>query len=205
MTEAIAIERPVIRKDSFEFERYKQFYKYFPAGTRSVLDVGCNTGRGGTSLKKIDPDLELYGLDLSEKRLAEVPKDAYTDTILGSCTDIPAESDSFDVVVQGEFIEHLSFADTIPTLTECYRVVRSGGRLMLTTPNPEYFLLKINGKSVMGGEHISQHYYRSMIDLLHYAGFSDVKARGTGKVSRYLGEHFPLMAAYGSYMLIASK
>lgn len=43
-----------------------------------------------------------------------------------------------DVVVAGEFIEHLVYHDFIFSLKEFFRVLRPGGRLLLTTPNPEY-------------------------------------------------------------------
>jgi hypothetical protein len=36
-------------------------------------------------------------------------------------------------------------------------------------------------------------------------GFSNVKTLGTGRVSRYLGCHFPLLSVYGSYMIYGDK
>jgi len=32
-----------------------------------------------------------------------------------------------------------------------------------------------------------------------------VKVYGSGKVSRYLGSHFPVKAVYGSYLVLADK
>jgi hypothetical protein len=36
-------------------------------------------------------------------------------------------------------------------------------------------------------------------------GFSHIRLRGSGRVSRHLGERFPLLAAYGSYLVTADK
>ena len=33
--------------DPFTIERYNQFFKHLPKTTKTLLDVGCNTGRGG--------------------------------------------------------------------------------------------------------------------------------------------------------------
>jgi len=36
-------------------------------------------------------------------------------------------------------------------------------------------------------------------------GFSRVRVYGSGKATRYLGQHFPLTSAYGSYLIRAYK
>lgn len=41
--------------------------------------------------------------------------------------------------------------------------------------------------------------------MLEQIGFVQVQIRGSGKISRLLGENFPLMMAYGSYLAIADK
>ena len=33
--------------EPFTIQRYHQFFKYLPKTTKILLDVGCNTGRGG--------------------------------------------------------------------------------------------------------------------------------------------------------------
>ena len=33
--------------DPFTGKRYRQFHRFFRADSRKILDVGCNTGRGG--------------------------------------------------------------------------------------------------------------------------------------------------------------
>ena len=49
--------------DPFTLNRYLQFSKFIKDGNY-VLDIGCNTVRGGGVLKNIFPNLKLYGIDL---------------------------------------------------------------------------------------------------------------------------------------------
>ena len=190
--------------DPFTLERYQQFFSFFPKGSVKVLDIGCNTGRGGVRLKELNPSLTLLGLDCAQERLDTLPE-CYSNRVYGLSTDIPIEDRSVDVIVAGEFLEHLYPADVDKTLCEFQRVLRIGGRLLLTTPNPSYIKNKLNGKSVYGVSHLTQHFPKVLRLRLQMHGFSGVRIYGSGKVSRYVGWHFPLMAMYGSYLVLANK
>jgi len=203
--EDLNIEQEVSETDPFTLERYEQFFHHFPKPLKTVLDVGCNTGRGGRIIKELNSNIYLAGLDCVQSRLDKLDSGIYDQTICSYSTNINTKDNSFDVVVAGEFIEHLYPYDVLPTLQEFYRVIRLGGRLLLTTPNPNYIKLKITGGSVLGGAHVSQHYPAELKKELEVVGFVNVKILGSGKVSRFLGENFPLLSLYGSYLTIADK
>jgi len=194
----------VSEEDSFTIERYTQFYGLFPSAAVRVLDIGCNTGRGGACLKQINPSLEIYGMDCVKGRLDRLPP-SYTGGIYGLSTEIPVEDRLYDVIVAGEFLEHLYPRDVDATLCEFQRVLRIGGRLLLTTPNPSYVKNRIQRKTVYGISHLTQHFPKVLKQRLQMHGFSGVKLHGSGKVSRYLGSRVPLLAIYGSYMVQADK
>lgn len=202
--EADNIQQVSSEIDSFTEDRYRQFYKYFPSNSINVLDLGCNTGRGGTILKTLNLRLEIAGIDVVKERLARLPSNVYSRSYYGSSTAIPCESNYFDVVVAGELIEHLYPEDVKKTLLEVYRVLKSGGRFLLTTPNPNDLKRKLRRESILGGAHVSEHYPGRLKDQLYEIGFNKVIITGSGKVSKYLGEKFPLFI-YGSYFVIASK
>lgn len=191
--------------DDFTLERYRQFYHFFPKSVKNVLDLGCNTGRGGEVLKDINKSLELTGLDVIKDNIDRLPKDVYKHGICGSATDIPVDDDTFNVVVAGEIIEHLYPKDVYKTLTEAFRVLKIGGRFLVTTPNPRYIQRKFYHKSVLGGSHLSQHFHEILRYELMMVGFSNVRILGSGRVSRYLGYRFPIKSIYGSYLAIATK
>lgn len=202
--EAYNIQQVSSEIDSFTEDRYRQFYRYFPSNSINVLDLGCNTGRGGTILKTLNSRLEIAGIDVVKERLARLPSNVYSRSYYGSSTAIPCESNYFDAVVAGEFIEHLYTEDVKKTLLEVYRVLKSGGKFLLTTPNPNDLKRKLRGESILGGAHVSEHHPRSLKDQLNEIGFKRVIILGSGKVSKYLGEKFPL-CIYGSYLVIAGK
>ncbi|NET66962.1 MAG: class I SAM-dependent methyltransferase [Moorea sp. SIO1G6] len=190
--------------DSFTLKRYEQFFSFFQKEAVKILDVGCNTGRGGLRLKELNPNLTLFGLDCVQERLDVLP-DCYSQKVYGLSTDIPMEDRFFDVITAGEFLEHLYPADVDQTLCEFQRVLKIGGRLLLTTPNPNYIKNKIIGMSVYGVSHLTQHFPEVLRLRLQMHGFSGVKLYGSGRVSQYLGWHFPLMSMYGSYLVVANK
>lgn len=190
--------------DPFTEDRYRQFYKFLPVGTDSVLDIGCNTGRGGSVLKSLNSNLKVYGLDVVRDRLDRLPKNVYEEGVHGYSTQIPNADNTYDVVVAGEFIEHIYQADVDQTLGEIFRVLKIGGRLLLTTPNPSDIKRKMRGKSILGGAHVSQHFADTLKLKLRMAGFSRVRVYGSGKVTRYVGSHFPLFI-YGSYLATGDK
>jgi len=202
--EALNLKQPESEQDPFTEDRYRQFYKFLPKKASSVLDIGCNTGRGGSALKSLDRNLKLYGLDAVRDRLIRLPKDAYETGIHGYSTSIPAADNTYDAVVAGEFIEHIYQADVDQTLGEIFRVLKIGGRLLLTTPNPCDIKRKLRGHSILGGAHVSQHFPDTLKLKLRMSGFSRVKIYGSGKVSRYVGIRFPLVI-YGSYLAIGDK
>lgn len=202
--EALNLTQPESEHDPFTEDRYRQFYGFLPKGACSVLDIGCNTGRGGSVLKGLDGSLKIYGLDAVRDRLDRLPKNVYEEGVHGYSTKIPNEDGTYDAVVAGEFIEHIYQADVDQSLGEIFRVLKIGGRLLLTTPNPGDIKRKLRGRSILGGAHVSQHFPDTLKLKLRMAGFSRVRVYGSGKVSRYLGSHFPLFL-YGSYLAIGDK
>jgi len=191
--------------DPFTVERYRHFAKHFPLGARRLLDVGGGTGRGGRDLKRVFPEISLTGLDCVPERTACMDKAVYDARICAFADSLPFTDGYFDAIVAGEFIEHVPGPKIEPTLHEFFRVLRLRGRLLLTTPNPDYIRNKLQGLSVISdSSHVSQHYPKILKLRLRMAGFSRVQLIGSGKMSRLIGRRFPL-TFYGSYLCIASK
>lgn len=198
-------QQTVSEEDTFTTERYEQFARMLPKGKLRILDVGCNTGRGGLRLKQLRPEIELVGLDAVLERLNALPVGVFSDSLHCLSTAIPSPDQSFDAILAGEFLEHLYPIDVDPTLCEFQRILRIGGRLLLTTPNPNYLRSRFRQKTVYGVSHLTQHFPFLLRRRLMMHGFAKVKIRGSGKVSRYLGTHIPLLPLYGSYLITADK
>lgn len=195
----------VSETDPFTDERYVQFHRHLDPSALRILDVGCNTGRGGKVLKELRPAVDIVGLDCVQSRLDRLLQGVYSGVICSFTTDIASPVDRFDAIVAGEFIEHLAESDVDPTLLEFLRVLQPGGTLMMTTPNPAYLRWKIYGGGVLGGAHLSEHLPSELARRLRRLGFEKVQIRPSGKVTRYLGEWWPIMSFYGSYLIFAQK
>ena len=196
----------VSQTDSFTPERYGQLYSHFPRDVKMVLDVGCNTGRGGQVLKARNASLEITGLDFVPERIAVLDRTVYTHAVCGFSAAIPAADGSFDVIVGGEFVEHLLPAQVDTTLMEFFRVLRLKGRLLLTTPNPKSLKNKLKHLSVLlEPSHLSQHFADCLAFRMRSVGFSRVKVFGSGRVTGYLGQRFPFLSIYGSYLIRGDK
>jgi 2-polyprenyl-3-methyl-5-hydroxy-6-metoxy-1,4-benzoquinol methylase len=198
-------EQEVSETDPFTERRYRQFVSHFPRSVETVLDVGCNTGRGGAVMKHLRPELRVTGLDCVPERIAALDPTAYDAKICGFTDAIARDSDSFDAIVAGEFIEHLPPDAVFRTLCEFFRLLRLRGRLLMTTPHPRYWKNRLQRASVLGGAHISQHYPANLKRRLMDIGFSGVKIRGSGRVSSVVGANFPISSLYGSYLVRAVK
>lgn len=198
------VQQECSENDPFTIKRYEQFFNFFPKKAVKVLDVGCNTGKGGLRLKDLNSKLILFGLDCVQKRLDILPE-CYSERVYGLSTNIPIEDRVIDVITAGEFIEHLYPIDVDKTLCEFQRVLKIGGRLLLTTPNPNHLKNKISKKSAYCTSHLTQHFPKILRFRLQMHGFSNIKIYGSGKVSQYLGCYFPLTSVYGSYLIVANK
>ena len=101
-----------------------------------VLDVGC--GYGATALHlATEHGCEVVGQNISERELEVAEQLAKEQGLSGQTTfqwgdfhDIPAEDDSFDAVWSQEAFLHA--VDKPRVLAECRRVLRPGGRLVIS-------------------------------------------------------------------------
>lgn len=90
-----------------------------------ILDVGAGGRRLKEGILKRVPAVQYKSMDVDRTE----EHDYYS---LGEI------KEPFDVIVMSEVIEHLSFDDGIKLLKELRRILRSGGRIIVTTPNTHH-------------------------------------------------------------------
>jgi 2-polyprenyl-3-methyl-5-hydroxy-6-metoxy-1,4-benzoquinol methylase len=98
-----------------------------------VLDLGCGEGVLASALRAAG--VEVLAADVAAeplRRAAERDPELEL-ALLGSEAEWSLPDAHFDVVWAGEVIEHV--LDTAAWMSEVRRVLRSGGRLLLTTPS----------------------------------------------------------------------
>ena len=100
---------------------------------KRVLDVGCGKGRFARIFKEAEPEVEIWGLDISEAMLRFVPEDIHTRA--GSMTELPFEDAFFDGAYATESLEHA--VEISKAVAEICRVVKLGGRIAIIDKNAE--------------------------------------------------------------------
>lgn len=106
-----------------------------------ILDIGCGSGYLGFLLKKDFPEISIIGFDISETAIAQINSYEKAYTLSLDNSDIPEADNSFDVVVCAEVIEHIYDIDHC--LTEIKRVLKPGGKAIITTPNFSFWRYRI--------------------------------------------------------------
>lgn len=99
----------------------------------SLLDIGCGDGWFLKQISRIQPSLDLYGIDVSMFQLGKAANQPFR---LAQCNleeGLPFEEQKFDFVYAAEIIEHVYSPDFL--LSEVNRVLRNEGYLLVTTPN----------------------------------------------------------------------
>ena len=106
--------------------------RYAPPGSK-ILDLGCGNGISARLINQAGHDVvgtDISPLFLQEARAWENGQLRYQ---VCDVLELPFETASFDVICSNELIEHLPDVET--ALAEMMRVVRKGGRIVLSGPN----------------------------------------------------------------------
>jgi len=104
-----------------------------------ILDVGC--GDGFISEEFVGKG-DVYGVDISEKRL-KVAREKGIKAIRADLeTGIPFRASSFDLVIASEVLEHIFDTDFL--IEEIRRVLKPNGHLIVSVPNVCCFTSRAN-------------------------------------------------------------
>jgi 2-polyprenyl-3-methyl-5-hydroxy-6-metoxy-1,4-benzoquinol methylase len=101
-----------------------------PAGW--TLDLGCRDGSLATALDL--PPQRTVGIDIDEESLSVAAASGAFKPCRGDLWGaLPFRSESLDLVVAGEIVEHVPFPSDL--IAEVARIIRPGGRFVGSVPN----------------------------------------------------------------------
>lgn len=160
-----------------------------------LLDVGCSSGALLAVAAKLG--FSPSGVEIASKA-AETARRAGFEVFCGLLYDACYEDETFDVITAFELIEHLS--DPFLLLSECHRILKKDGVLIINTPNAASWTAIVMRErwdgfslSSMGG-HVSFFSPRSLTHLAGRCGFS-VECLETRRV-RFAESHHVTPIAY---------
>ena len=155
-----------------------------------VLDLGCGAGRFVAALR--DAGADPVGVELAEGALERARRNVPGADLRALAADgaIPLEDSSVDLVWCSEVIEHVP--DTAGLLSEVRRVLRTGGRVLITTPSYDparrlpIAALRWEAHFDPLGQHVRFYTRRSLARVLDTFAFEavDVRARRGMLVAR---------------------
>ena len=149
-----------------------------------VLDLGCGAGRFVAALARAGADP--VGVELAENALERARRNAPGADLrlLEPDGSVPLEHASVDLVWCSEVLEHA--ADGQHLLLEARRVLRSGGRLLVTVPfhgrlkAAAIALTRFEAHFDPQGQHLRFFTRRSLGRMLADAGFDDLRIEAAG-------------------------
>jgi len=126
-----------VREIWYEHYHRYAFAKRLVAG-KDILDAACGEGYGSHMMVK--KAKSVTGLDIDSNTIKHAQNRYKSDNLTyieGSCSALPFESNSFDVVTSFETLEHLEHQQQM--LAEFNRVLKSDGILIISTPDKKYY------------------------------------------------------------------
>jgi ubiquinone/menaquinone biosynthesis C-methylase UbiE len=147
----------------------------------SVLECGTGPGYLFSFLQEWFPRTKLYGIDIDCQAILKAKEgNQKAECVLASAQSLPFANQTFDVIITFHMVEHLVKPKEF--FQEAQRVLRTGGTLIMATPNPVGIgarLLKQRWTSYIP-EHISLHPPSEWQGMLAANGFSILREGTTG-------------------------
>lgn len=146
--------------------------------TESILDLGCSFGRLYSVISKYSKNI--YGVDVNLDAINEAKKYDYRALVKGSAEDTNFASEYFDAIICWAVYD---VVDQTESLIEENRVLKKGGKLLITGKNVNYelgdrnaFIAERNAKLKSFPNHFTDVY--KLIDNISIFGFRIINGFG---------------------------
>lgn len=130
--------------------------------SRSILEAPCGFGYGAAYLSKYCKEVD--ALDIAEENIIfskRAFRQANIKWATGDVTALPYMDNKFDAYVSFEVFEHLPVDTAKLHIEEAYRVLRNGGRFIISTPNREM------RKNVKNPFHVKEYDFNEFSEVLN--------------------------------------
>jgi ubiquinone/menaquinone biosynthesis C-methylase UbiE len=124
-------------QDEYYVNDRSEILQFLPADAQTLIDVGCGQGLFSAAVKKQFPSCEVWGLEPFSQP-AQSARGRCDKLIVQSFDEANLPEGYFDVVTMLDVLEHMSWPE--PALAKVRRILKPGGKVVLSLPNVQYFL-----------------------------------------------------------------
>lgn len=133
-----------------------------PSKSGNILEAPCGFGYGAAYLSRYCKEVD--ALDIAEENI-KFSRQAFRQSnikwVTGDVTALPYMDDKFDAYVSFEVFEHLPVDTAKRHIVEAFRVLKNGGRFILSTPNREM------RKNVKNPFHVKEYDFNEFSEVLN--------------------------------------
>lgn len=149
------------------YEVVKAIEKYCENPKR-ILDLGTADGLMLSRIKNKYPEAECMGVEYAQE-LIDANEDSRIKIIQGNAQRLPFPDNQFDIVIATAIIEHVERPEKL--ISESCRVLKRGGVLIITTPNPFFEKIASLIGALDGDEHQITFNLKTLKKYLKAGGF----------------------------------
>lgn len=161
-----------------------------------ILDIGCASGEFLEEFRDIT-GWQVTGLEVVEPAI-KIAQEKNIPVITTELLDANLRKNKFDVITLWDVLEHVT--DPSAVLSECHRILKTGGLIVIKTPDPSGIEALIFKKYWVGYEapqHLFNFPRKVLVDYLQQIGFRVEKIKQTGSdfaapflsISFFLADH----------------
>jgi len=166
----------------------KDILKLVPKTAKKVLDVGCSTGAVGETIRQKIGDVEISGIEISE-RMAQIARGKLDKVVIEDIEKLnPLEqfdSNYFDCIIFADILEHLKNPWVV--LKNMIQILDEEGLVILSIPNIRHYSTIIQlvfkgywpyrERGIHDKTHLRFFTLKNIKELLEYAGLEPVNIR----------------------------
>lgn len=158
----------------FEYFRNKILQHVSQDKKYTLLDVGCSQLDFGDA----NTSIESFGIDINDSKVYDAAH--FKKCNLDKET-LPFSNEFFDIVIAGEILEHVK--RPFEFIEEISRVLKKEGLLLLSTPNPQYYLEIL--KELFGSKTIDDWEHLNLFSRIHLTNYAQKNHLKLINVKRY--------------------
>jgi len=155
---------PIIDAKEEKGRLWRVWNRYFKDVNGKILDAGCSVG----NFISLCPE-RIIGIDVDKDAIEICKKRGFNAQYADLDRQLDFPDNYFDAIYSNQLIEHMQ--DSLFTMREFYRVLKTGGKLVLFAPNVLRYRFEIFN------EYTHKHFFtpRSLEEVTYNAGFRKFK------------------------------